>query len=46
MLLGMAMRSAAGQRRTKGSIDSLPSCALRVAVYTGIDPVTKRRHYL
>jgi integrase len=42
----MATRSAPGQRRTKGSIEALPSGALRVAVYAGIDPITKRRHYL
>ena len=42
----MSPRSAAGQKRQQGSIESLPSGALRVAVYAGIDPVTKRRHYL
>jgi len=42
----MATRSASAQRRTKGSIEALPSGALRVAVYAGIDPITKRRHYL
>jgi hypothetical protein len=33
-------------RRTRGSIDELPSGALRVRVYAGLDPVSKRRHYL
>ena len=33
-------------KRTKGSIERLPSGALRVSVYAGIDPVTGRRHYL
>lgn len=33
-------------RRPKGSIQTLPSGALRVAIYAGIDPVSKRRHYL
>ncbi|MGH3874994.1 MAG: hypothetical protein ACRDSR_26430 [Pseudonocardiaceae bacterium] len=33
-------------RRERGSIDELPSGALRVRVYAGIDPVSKRRHYL
>lgn len=33
-------------RRQRGSVEQLPSGALRVAVYTGIDPVTGRRHYL
>lgn len=42
----MARASAAGQRRAKGSIETLPSGALRVTVYAGIDPVTQRRHYL
>jgi hypothetical protein len=39
-LLGTATRSAPGQGRTKGSIEVLPSGALRGAVYAGIDPVT------
>jgi integrase len=33
-------------RRTRGSIDTLPSGALRVRVYAGRDPLTKRDHYL
>lgn len=33
-------------RRQRGSIERLPSGALRVAVYTGFDPVTGKRHYL
>jgi integrase len=33
-------------RRTRGSIDELPSGALRVRVYAGRDPLTKRDHYL
>ena len=32
--------------RERGSIDLLPSGALRVRVYAGVDPVTKRRHDL
>lgn len=40
------MPQAAKRRRTRGSIESLPSGALRVSVYAGIDPVTKRRLYL
>ncbi|RTL61780.1 MAG: integrase [Pseudonocardiaceae bacterium] len=32
--------------RNRGSIDELPSGALRVRVYAGVDPVTKRRHDL
>ncbi|WP_245585709.1 tyrosine-type recombinase/integrase [Pseudonocardia asaccharolytica] len=34
------------QKRQRGSIEELPSGSLRVTVYAGIDPVTKRRHYL
>src|SRR3954453_16483499 len=34
------------RRRARGSIESLPSGALRVAVYAGVDPLTGRRHYL
>ena len=30
----------------RGGIDELPSGALRVRVYAGVDPVTKREHYL
>ncbi|MBB5960360.1 hypothetical protein FHS29_006983 [Saccharothrix tamanrassetensis] len=33
-------------RRERGSIDSLPSGAVRVRVYAGLDVITKRRHYL
>ena len=32
--------------RERGSIDELPSGALRVRVYAGVDSVTKRRHDL
>jgi integrase len=34
------------QRRARGSIDRLPSGALRVRVFAGYDPLTKQRHYL
>ncbi|UPK76369.1 tyrosine-type recombinase/integrase [Nocardioidaceae bacterium SCSIO 66511] len=40
------MAQAARRRRARGSIEELPSGALRVSVYAGIDPVTKRRLYL
>jgi integrase len=33
-------------RRARGGVDTLPSGALRVRVYAGIDPLTHRRHYL
>jgi integrase len=39
-------RVAGRQRRQRGSIDELPSGALRVRVYAGVDPVTGRRHDL
>jgi integrase len=34
------------QRRARGCIDALPSGALRVRVYAGMDPLSGRRHYL
>ncbi|WP_329009212.1 LacI family transcriptional regulator [Micromonospora rifamycinica] len=33
-------------RRARGEIERLPSGSLRVRVYAGIDPVSKRRRYL
>ncbi|NMH97962.1 site-specific integrase [Pseudonocardia acidicola] len=42
----MAGAGARRRRRSRGSIEELPSGSLRVSVYAGIDPVTKRRHYL
>jgi integrase len=42
----MAKARTARSRRQRGSIDELPSGALRVRVYAGVDPVTKRRHDL
>ncbi|GIJ74007.1 LacI family transcriptional regulator [Virgisporangium ochraceum] len=33
-------------RRVRGEIEKLPSGSLRVRVYAGIDPVTRRRRYL
>jgi hypothetical protein len=39
-------RSSAAPARVRGGIDELPSGALRVRVYAGVDPVSKRRHYL
>ena len=38
--------STTRRKRSRGSIEELPSGSLRVSVYAGIDPVTKRRHYL
>ncbi|MGI8815134.1 MAG: integrase, partial [Pseudonocardia sp.] len=34
------------RQREQGSIDELPSGALRVRVYAGTDPITRRRHDL
>lgn len=39
-------RTAKARRRTRGSIEELPSGALRVCVYAGVDPVSGRRNYL
>jgi len=46
--LGTCLVTPASGRatRSRGGIGRLPSGALRVRVYAGIDPVTKRRHYL
>jgi integrase len=40
------MAAAERRKRTRGSIDTLPSGALRVRVYAGLDPVTRQRLYL
>ena len=41
------MESGAGAtRRARGEIEKLPSGSLRVRVYAGIDPVTRKRRYL
>ncbi len=34
------------RRRPRGEIEKLPSGSLRVRVYAGIDPVSKKRHHL
>src|SRR3954452_8839942 len=34
------------QRRGRGTVEELPSGALRVSVYAGVDPLSGRRHYL
>ena len=34
------------RRRQRGTVTTLPSGALRVRVYAGLDPVTQRRHYV
>lgn len=41
------MATASGPRkRARGEIETLPSGSLRVRVYAGIDPVSKKKHYL
>jgi hypothetical protein len=45
-LRAVTRAQSADARRTRGSIDKLPSGALRVRVYAGVDPVSKRRHDL
>jgi integrase len=42
----MAGRPGARTKRGTGSIEKLPSGALRVGVYAGLDPLTQRRHEL
>ena len=42
----MAGRPGTGKARAKGNIETLASGALRVRVYAGQDPVTKKRHSL
>jgi integrase len=42
----VAGRGAPQRKRARGRVEELPSGSLRVTVYAGIDPVTKRRHYL
>ena len=39
-------RSSGPRKRQRGSIDVLPSGALRVRVFAGRDPLTKGRHSL
>ncbi|MDP8929847.1 MAG: hypothetical protein M3O70_15065 [Actinomycetota bacterium] len=42
----MAAGRARRPKRARGSVEELPSGSLRVSVYAGIDPLSKRRHYL
>lgn len=42
----MTASASRRRRRPRGNVEELPSGALRVSVYAGIDPLTKRRHYL
>lgn len=42
----MARSRGSKSKRERGSIDRLPSGALRVRVYAGTDPISHKRHYL
>jgi integrase len=42
----MTASASRRRRRPRGNVEELPSGALRVSAYAGIDPLTKRRHYL
>ena len=42
----MSGRPKAGKSRARGHIETLPSGALRVSVYAGVDAFTKKRHNL
>jgi integrase len=42
----MAKGSSGRKQPQRGEIEKLPSGALRVKVYAGVDPLTGRRHYL
>ncbi len=42
----MATSRSRRPRRVRGNVEELPSGALRVSVYAGIDPLSGRRHYL
>lgn len=42
----VAGRPGTGEARARGSIEPLRSGALRVRVYAGLDPLTRKRHYL
>jgi LacI family transcriptional regulator, xylobiose transport system transcriptional regulator len=43
---GGSMAETGTRRRARGEIEKLPSGSLRVRVYAGIDPLTRKRHYL
>jgi integrase len=40
------MATTTRRKRTRGEVEELPSGSLRIRVYAGIDPVTRKRHYL
>src|SRR4051794_2972979 len=45
-ILVVMARASKPRARSRGEIEVLPSGSLRVRVYAGIDPLTKKRHYL
>jgi integrase len=45
-MLAPVTPSSPSPGRQRGSIERLPSGSLRVRVYAGIDPLTRKRHYL
>jgi integrase len=38
--------AAKARRRARGEVECLPSGSFRVRVYAGIDPISRKRHYL
>ncbi|GHF44577.1 integrase [Amycolatopsis bartoniae] len=42
----MTAAGSRAQKRSRGEVEKLPSGALRVKVYAGVDPLSGRRHYL
>jgi LacI family xylobiose transport system transcriptional regulator len=43
---GFTMATGGAQSRARGEIETLPSGSLRVRVYAGVDPASKKRQYL
>jgi len=43
---GSMAAASKAPRRARGEIETLPSGSLRVRVYAGVDPMSKKRHYL
>lgn len=46
MRYGLPMTTGGAKPRARGEIETLPSGSLRVRVYAGIDPASKKRQYL
>jgi hypothetical protein len=44
--VGSMASAAKVRRRQRGEIEALPNDSFRVRVYAGIDPLTKKRHYV